>query len=202
MERDASDSAYLEAKRAARDALRARLLRVAGERLETEGFEALSMRPLARAAGCSTMVFYTEFGSKDGLLEAIADARADELLEAVETVADIDAASHRRAVARAYLDSVAAAPEAYRVMMRQSTAAGSERTEHSAVERRARLARRLTAALVPDEDGVGYEAMDAVVMALEGAAQRLVAGEADQDTLSVTLEALLDTVSRRSHAAT
>ncbi|TVR90400.1 MAG: TetR family transcriptional regulator, partial [Trueperaceae bacterium] len=83
-------SAYEQAKASARSALRARLLHVAGERLEAEGIEALSMRPLARAAGCSTMVFYTEFQSKDGLLDALADDRAARLLEAVETVADID----------------------------------------------------------------------------------------------------------------
>lgn len=202
MEHDALDSAYLEAKRAARDALRRRLLRVAAERLEAEGFEALSMRPLARAAGCSTMVFYTEFGSKDGLLDAIADARAAELLEAVETVADVDAASHRRAVAHAYLDSVAAAPEAYRVVTRQGSSGGEGLPEGSAATRRALLAQRLAAALVPDEDGVGYDAMHGVVMALEGAAQRLVAGEADQDALSATLEALLDAVSRTGRTAT
>lgn len=191
-EREAS--AYLEAKRAARDALRQRLLRVAAERLEADGLDALSMRPLARAAGCSTMVFYTEFGSKDALLEALADAHATDLLEAVETVADIDTASHRQAVVQAFLDSVSGAPEAYRVVMRHDTSSASG-APGTAAARRSHLDARLATALVPDADGVGPDAMHGVVLALHGAAQRLVSGESDRESVERTLEALLAALS-------
>lgn len=194
MVHESADSAYNEAKRAARDALRARLLRVAAERLEADGLDALSMRPLARAAGCSTMVFYTEFGSKDALLDALAEAHTTELLEAVETVADVDADSHRRAVVQAFLDTVVSAPEAYRVVMRHDPGGATEGPSGAAV-RRAHLDGRLTSALVPDEDGVGSDAMRAVVLALHGAAQRLVAGETDPESAAATLTALLTAVS-------
>jgi len=184
-------SAYEQAKASARSALRARLLHVAGERLEAEGIEALSMRPLARAAGCSTMVFYTEFQSKDGLLDALADDRAARLLEAVETVADIDVSAHRRAVVMAFLDAIDAMPEGYRVVVRAVSG------DHSARDRaRARLAdveMRLVAALLPDGDSVLQ--LTGLVLALRGAADNIVTGHAARATLEPALLALVDAIS-------
>lgn len=50
---------------------RKELLEVAIRQLEQLGPHALSVRQIASAAGCSTMVVYTLFGGKDGLVEAL-----------------------------------------------------------------------------------------------------------------------------------
>ncbi len=184
-------SAYAQAKNAARDALRARLVQVASERLEAEGFEALSMRPLARAAGCSTMVFYTEFRSKDGLLEALADDVADRLLEAVETVADVDAAVHRRAVVGAFLDAVMTMPQGYRVAVRPLP--GNHSAAAGARARLSRLSERLVSALRPaDGEGSSVLALFGLVLALRGAADQLVAGQVERYEVEPSLLALVD----------
>lgn len=51
--------------------LRERLLDVASRILADEGAENLGIRRLTEAVGASTMVFYTNFGSKQGLMEAL-----------------------------------------------------------------------------------------------------------------------------------
>ena len=194
-------SAYEQAKSAARDTLRARLLQVAGERLEAEGFEALSMRPLARAAGCSTMVFYTEFRSKDGLLEALADDVTDRLLEAVETVADIDLTVHRRAVVSAFLDAVTSMPQGYRVVVRpvpptHAAAPGSQ-------SRQRRLRERVVAALRPEDDveGPAVHSLYGLVLALRGAADQVVAGQVERSEVEPALLALVAASAPRSGVA-
>ena len=183
-------SAYEEAKASARSALRARLLQVAGERLEAEGIDALSMRPLARAAGCSTMVFYTEFQSKDGLLDALAGDRAARLLEAVETVADVDLIAHRHAVVAAFLDAVEAMPEGYRVLTRpvQADRPAAERAR----ERLTDVDARLVAALLPGGDETSVERMTGIVLAMRGAAAQMVGGHAERDALERALHALVE----------
>jgi AcrR family transcriptional regulator len=184
-------SAYEQAKSSARSTLRARLLHVAGERLEAEGIESLSMRPLARAAGCSTMVFYTEFQSKDGMLDALADDRAARLLEAVETVADIDVVAHRRAVVMAFLDAIDAMPEGYRVVVR--AVAGDQGARDRARARLADVETRLVAALLPDGDTALQ--LTGLVLALRGAADHIVTGHAQRTALEPALLALVEAVS-------
>lgn len=56
---------------AERAALRQRLVAGAERMLVDGGVEALSLRQLAREAGTSTMGFYTLFGGKDGLMQAL-----------------------------------------------------------------------------------------------------------------------------------
>jgi AcrR family transcriptional regulator len=164
-------SAYGEARAEGRSALRQRLVQVASEVLERVGSEALSMRPLARAAGCSTMVFYTEFQSKDGLLEELAGAAARALLDAVGTVADTDPVSHRRLVAHAYLDAAFGAPEHYRVLFgRAPWAPGSRRRALAEGVRRDAVR-----ALLPDAKGRERDAL-ALWLALHGAAQLVTEG--------------------------
>lgn len=181
------DSAYDAAKRAGRAALRTRLVRVAAERLEAVGIEALSMRPLASAAGCSTMVFYTEFGSKEGLLEALADDRAERILEAVETVADDDVAEHRRAVVRAFLAAVAEAPAGYRTLTRS---AADDATARLVAERRDAFDERLAEALRAGAPAAADDRLRGLVLALHGAAERVVAGAASPDDLTDVIAAL------------
>ncbi len=159
--------AYDAARADGRASLRARLVRVAGEVLERVGSEGLSMRPLARAAGCSTMVFYTEFESKDGLLDALAVSAARALLEAVETVADVDPIAHRRLVAHAYLDAAFALPEHYRVLFGRPADGDAGRPRRALVSD---LRRRVVAALGHGDPDAAAEERFAVWVHLHGAA--------------------------------
>jgi AcrR family transcriptional regulator len=51
--------------------LKASLLRAAGVLLTEGGPKALTVRGLAAAAGCSTMIVYSGFGGKEGVLDAL-----------------------------------------------------------------------------------------------------------------------------------
>lgn len=135
------------------------------------------------------MVFYTEFGSKAGLLEALADERAAHLVEVVETVADVDPLSHRQAVVTAFLDEVAARPEGYRLLTR--AAASDDAVLALAAERRARLDGRLVAALLSSGDADQERYLQGLVLALHGAAERIVAGTESVATVLPRIEALL-----------
>lgn len=66
-----TESAYRRARPEGPEAVRAALLDVAMAQLEADGAHALSLRRIARTAGCSTMVLYTAFGGKPELLEAL-----------------------------------------------------------------------------------------------------------------------------------
>jgi AcrR family transcriptional regulator len=182
--------AYDAARADARTALRERLVLVAGRMLERVGADALSMRPLAKAAGCSTMVFYTEFENKEGLLDALAASAARALLEAVETVADVDPIAHRRLVAHAYLDAAFASPEHYRVLF------AKPRDGAAGTPRRALVAdvgRRLATALAPGETAEGRSEPFALWVALHGAAllalDAQVAPEEARDVIDASVDA-------------
>jgi AcrR family transcriptional regulator len=84
------DAAYQRARHNARAGLRVELLELADQRLQQEGPTALSMRRLANAAGCSTMVLYSTFGDKGGLLRALAAREAERWIDAVTMFADPD----------------------------------------------------------------------------------------------------------------
>jgi AcrR family transcriptional regulator len=84
------DAAYHRARHNARAGLRTELLELADQRLQLEGPAALSMRRLANAAGCSTMVLYSTFGDKGGLLRALAEREAERWIDAVTMFADPD----------------------------------------------------------------------------------------------------------------
>jgi len=140
------------------------------------------------------MVFYTEFRSKDGLLDALADDRAARLLEAVETVADIDVVAHRRAVVMAFLDAVDAMPEGYRVVVRAVT--GDQGARARARARLADVEQRLVEALLPDDDS--HLTLTGLVLALRGAADHIVTGHAQRASLEPALLALVEAVSPRT----
>src|SRR3990172_8192377 len=101
---------YRDAKRAGRDAVADRLLELADARLAAEGPAGLSMRRLANAAGCSTMVFYTAFGTKAGLLEALAAREVERWIDGSLTHADPDPVAWLDATGRALLALAAERP--------------------------------------------------------------------------------------------
>lgn len=102
--------AYRRARAQARATVSDGLLELADARLAAEGPAALSMRRLANAAGCSTMVFYSAFGTKAGLLAALARREAERWIDAATTLADPDPIAWLDAVAAALLSAAAARP--------------------------------------------------------------------------------------------
>ena len=98
---------------------RARLCAVARHRYATQGKDAVTMRQLADALGCSPMTAYRYFRNKDEILAAVRTAAFDRFAEALEEAAaqargDLRAAG--QAVGRAYVGFALGDPDAYRLM--------------------------------------------------------------------------------------
>ena len=108
---------YAQAQARGQEVLRASLLDVAARLLAAEGPAALTMRRIAAEAGCSTMVLYKHFGSKDAIAAALyleGFARLKRHLDAVPH--DEDPAEYLAAVGRAYRENALAEPNFYDVM--------------------------------------------------------------------------------------
>lgn len=109
---------YARAQAFGQEVLRASLLDVAAQLLAAEGPAALTMRRIATEAGCSTMVLYKHFGSKDAIAAALyreGFARLKRRLDAVPRN-DEDPAEHLAALGRAYRENALAEPNFYDVM--------------------------------------------------------------------------------------
>ena len=108
---------YARAQARGQEVLRASLLDVAAHLLAAEGPGALTMRRIATEAGCSTMVLYKHFGSKEAIAAALyleGFARLKRHLDAVP--ADDDPAEYLAALGRAYRENALAEPNFYDVM--------------------------------------------------------------------------------------
>ncbi|MBB4918113.1 TetR/AcrR family transcriptional regulator [Streptosporangium saharense] len=113
--------AYHLGERAGQDELRARLLDVAGQLLETVGPESLSMRRIATEAGCSTTVVYTMFGSKEGLAEALYLEGFERFRRRLEAVPPRrNALEHLTALGPAYREAALAEPGYYALMFERA----------------------------------------------------------------------------------
>lgn len=98
---------------------RARLCEVAQHRFATQGRDAVSMRQLADALGCSPMTPYRYFRNKDEILAAVRAAAFDRFAAALEDAAtqargDLRAAG--QAVGEAYVRFALGDPDGYRLM--------------------------------------------------------------------------------------
>lgn len=106
------------------DALRARLLDVAGRELSAHGPQALSLRTIARAADTSTTAVYSLFGGKTELLAAVFDEAFRRFGARLATVEETgDPAADIVALGLAYRASAIADPHYYAIMF-GSAAAG------------------------------------------------------------------------------
>lgn len=108
---------YARAQARGQEVLRASLLDVAAQLLAAEGPAALTMRRIATEAGCSTMVLYKHFGSKEAIAAALyleGFARLKRHLDAVPQ--NPDPAEHLAALGRAYRENALAEPNFYDVM--------------------------------------------------------------------------------------
>jgi AcrR family transcriptional regulator len=66
------------------------ILKAAGVLLSNEGAEALTVRRIAAAAGCSTMGLYSRFGGKDGVVEHLFMEGFQQLNAAIAAVRVVD----------------------------------------------------------------------------------------------------------------
>jgi AcrR family transcriptional regulator len=97
------------------------VLDAASRLLLAEGPQALTMRRVAGAVGCSTTVLYTAFGSKDGLADALFREGFERLRRHLEAVAPGgDPLARLRALADAYRNSALESPSYYGIMFQQA----------------------------------------------------------------------------------
>ena len=97
---------------------RTRLCAVAQHRFATHGRDAVSMRQLADALGCSPMTPYRYFRNKDEILAAVRAAAFDRFAAALERAAAGagDPAVAGQAVGQAYVRFALEDPDGYRLM--------------------------------------------------------------------------------------
>jgi AcrR family transcriptional regulator len=108
---------YAAARRHSAGAVHRSLLDVAGALLAEHGPDALTMRRIATAAGCSTQVLYTAFGGKDGLAEALFREGFRRFAERFAAVPEDDDPLQRlMALGKAYRANALENPHYYRVM--------------------------------------------------------------------------------------
>lgn len=100
------------------EATRAALLGAAERLIDEGGPDAASVRAVADEAGTSTRAVYTVFGSKQGLLEALATRFFEELHAAIDAfpLTDDPAADLVEAAMRAFRGTVIKHPSLYRLV--------------------------------------------------------------------------------------
>jgi AcrR family transcriptional regulator len=108
--------------------LRRELLDAAARALEKVGYENLSMRELAQAAGVSSGAPYRHFASREELLLGVALQGAAALEDAYAQAAAMprDAKDRLRAVCRAYVSLAQAAPQLFRLMFESEIVVGAD----------------------------------------------------------------------------
>jgi AcrR family transcriptional regulator len=121
MDRTVEPTPYQLAQRQGQHVLRRTVLDAASRLLVGEGPQALTMRRVAGAVGCSTTVLYTAFGSKDGLADALFREGFERLRRHLEAVPPGDDPLARlRALAHAYRESALESRSYYGVMFQQA----------------------------------------------------------------------------------
>lgn len=101
------------------EGFRARLCAVVQQRFAKQGPDAVTMRQLADALGCSPMTPYRYFRDKDEILAAVRAAAFDRFATAMEEAAKTtrgDLRASSQAVGEAYVRFAFREPEAYRLM--------------------------------------------------------------------------------------
>jgi AcrR family transcriptional regulator len=109
-------SAYQRGRAEGEAALRASLLDVASGLLVDDGSDALTMRRVAEAAGCSTTVLYRLFEGKQGIVRGLYREGFDRLERRLAAVDEDDPLLRLRGLALAYRDHALAEPAYYTVM--------------------------------------------------------------------------------------
>ncbi|MBC8071419.1 MAG: TetR/AcrR family transcriptional regulator [Deltaproteobacteria bacterium] len=105
---------------AARLDLRREMIECAAKILGDEGIGALSVRRVAAEVGASTMVVYTHFVDKDGLVDAAVAEAFERFATALSSVQLGDPAAHLRALGRSYRAFALRNPAWYRLLFWRS----------------------------------------------------------------------------------
>ena len=105
---------------AARVDLRREMIEVAAEIIGNEGLDALSVRRVAAEVGASTMVVYTQFVDKDGLVDAAIAEAFERFATALSSVQHDDPFQHLRAQGRSYRAFALRNPSWYRLVFSRS----------------------------------------------------------------------------------
>jgi AcrR family transcriptional regulator len=109
-------SAYERGRAEGEAALRTSLLDVASDLLVNDGSDALTMRRVAKAAGCSTTVLYRLFEGKHGIVRGLYREGFDRLRARLAAVDEDDPLLRLRGLALAYRDHALQEPAYYTVM--------------------------------------------------------------------------------------
>ena len=133
--------------------LRRLILDQARHLLVADGYDALSMRKIARAVGCSATSIYLHFESKDALTHALIDEGMRQLYAALSAEDAADPLARLDALSRAYVRFGLDNPEYYQVMFQLHP----ERMARYPAEdyRRARRNVELFAAALADGEAAG-----------------------------------------------
>ncbi|WP_062294623.1 TetR/AcrR family transcriptional regulator [Demequina phytophila] len=134
--------------------LRARLLGSALTIIAEQGASALTVRAVAKAAGCSTMGVYTHFSGKSGLIDAVVESGFDALDQALAAAWDATGGGRDGlvATAEAYQGWAFASPAQFQTMFSPAIAgyepseSTRERTWETFYAHRARVASALDSA--------------------------------------------------------
>lgn len=115
-----------------RDAQRRAVLDAASRILSAEGDAALSTRRVAKEAGASTMVLYSLFASKEGLVDALLAEGFRRFAVELQRVRDPDPWRHLDQLGHAYRRFALANPTYFRLMWRERACPVPKNLEHRA----------------------------------------------------------------------
>ena len=98
--------------------IQTRIIDAARRVFAAEGFQAVSMRRLAKEAGCTPMTLYAYFSSKNEVMRHIWTGFFDELFVDIEKIAEAlpEPKARLRAMARRYVDYWLSHPDRYRMV--------------------------------------------------------------------------------------
>ena len=97
--------------------IRQKILDAARSIFEAEGLAGLSVRRVAQRADCTTMVIYSRFGGKEGLLAALFDEGFAQLAHAQAAVTQADPWQRVLEMCLAYCQTARAFPHHYALML-------------------------------------------------------------------------------------
>lgn len=136
------------------EAFRDKLCDIATQHFAELGYDGVTMRGLAKEAGCSPMTPYRYFSSKEEIFAAVRTAAFSRLSDACEAAAELapDGLAGAGAISQAYFNFAVEEPQAYQIMFGLSRPTDTDHAELSEqVERSRSFFRRLTDLMIEDE---------------------------------------------------
>lgn len=175
---DNQPTIYEQARQQGQSIMRQALLDTASRLLASEGLHALSMRRIAKETGCSTMVLYSTFGSKEALIDGLFLEGFQRLNAALDRVDHPgDPRYYALQLCRAYRETAHANRTHYAIMF-QNAIPEYEPSESSRLEGKKSMSPLHSAIQQAIEEGhIVDEDADALTMRLWAAAHGVVSLE-------------------------